>query len=121
MQTVIVTPDDIAFSHEAVLPYLEESDGFVILTPVPTDEELVELGGEATVVVTGNSDSVAAFVMTLSLYSRFPPLDDPALMDMREFSDRQIELMQFVTRTEDDTFRFEVKVTPRVVKAPKTA
>lgn len=116
MQSVIITPDDIAFAHEAVLPYLEEADGFVISTPVPTNEELVELGGEATVVITGNSDSVAAFVMTLALYSRYPALNDPTLMDMRDFGDRQVELMQFVTRLTADTYRFEVKVTPKASK-----
>lgn len=121
MQTVLVTPDDIAFSHEAVQPYLEESDAFVIVTPVPTNEELVELGGEATVVVTGGRDSVAAFVMTLSLYSRFPRLTDPTLMDMRNFKERQIELMHFVTRTSEDAYRFEVKVTPKEFTAKNAA
>jgi len=121
MQTVLVTPEDIAFSHEAVQPYLEESDSLVIVTPVPTNEELVELGGEATVVITGNSNAVAAFLMTLSLYTRFPPLDDPRLMDMRGFGHRQLELMQFTSQTEDGLARFEFKVTPKVSVVKKAA
>jgi hypothetical protein len=112
MQTVLVTPEDIDFTLEVIAPYLDEQEDVLHLSEIPTSEELVRLGRAATVTVSGNTKAMATFVTTLSLYTRFPKIDDPRWMDMRGFGERNVELLQQTQQTGENEFRFTVKVTP---------
>lgn len=107
MQTVIVHPADVKEAHSAMLPYLEDSDKFT-LVPVINDE----LQEPTVLTATGSHAAVSAFLCGLSVYSRFPNLEDPNLVDMRDMGDRLRDLLPQAEQYEDGTCRAVVTVTP---------
>lgn len=109
MSTVLVTPSTIADSHEWLKKYLEESDAFVMTPDSLTNTDLLELGGEATVVATGSWESVRTFAQLVAWHSKLEGSSD--IFSTYEAFERLDILAENATRDEDGLGRFEVTVT----------
>lgn len=110
MSNVIVTPRTIADSREWLQKYLEESDEFVITHEGLSNADLLELGGEATIVATGSWDSVRTFAQLVAWHSEMEG-EHEGFFDVSGPCTRLEILGKNATYDKNRRGRFEVKVT----------
>lgn len=106
MQTVIVKPGDLQYALEMLTPHLEDHDILEIGEPVAIEG----VKGKSMVTVTGTSQTIHSFVMSLALSTRYPEVEDPTLFDMRTFMDRYMELIRQAYVVDGYAPQFEVVV-----------